>query len=562
MIDSHYSFLANELEAVTKSFDMKLQTSAISLFQRNEIFVGMFLGVSNGQMLLKIRTKRGLPRKNDYFLGIVIGAKHHIYSNYQNWADLNYYDLIKKNENTTELKSVWYDTIDTNFSRIAFSRATCDFIDDLKPGCIVILGPNKPPLEYLSSLVSYKLKEKDNIPLSPNNYKPISLCNKSSVFDKLKAQLNLDNRMIILGPPGTGKSYLIAELISYYLKQNKSVLSTALTNRALIELATKEPLANEMTLGKLHKINLSEDEAHEVKQLNSLEKISPVVGELHLATFYSISKIWKELSDNKYDLVIVDEASQAFLAFLQIVMNIGKTVIFVGDIEQLPPIISQNKDDISSDQHIYYKGLDTLLRYEAIPSYMLTYTHRLSEDSARLTSLFYPENIKSIISKQNYFRFTSLPFIGEFLPEKGGVVWIKSSLSKGSSPIEGVHLIGDILELFSKEMILKEYRIAVLSYFKKTIQSIGIELNKRSVNTNKLLLDTVSRVQGETRDVCIYFITKDRYSYSCERHLFNVATSRAKMYTIIITDNQILDEISNPVVIKYFKSIKYILDTN
>lgn len=120
-----------------------------------------------------------------------------------------------------------------------------------------------------------------------------------------------------------------------------------------------------------------------------------------------------------------------------------------------------------------------------------------------------------------------------------------------------MNLIGDILESFSREMILKEFRVALLSYFKKTIQVCSSELNKRSINTNELLLDTVSRVQGETRDVCIYFIPHDTYSYSCERQLFNVATSRARMYTIIVSEKDILNRISDKKVIQYFNMIKY-----
>ena len=56
-----------------------------------------------------------------------------------------------------------------------------------------------------------------------------------------------------------------------------------------------------------------------------------------------------------------------------------------------------------------------------------------------------------------------------------------------------------------------------------------------------MIIETVSRIQGLTTDICIYLVPNTAYHRSLENRLFNVATSRAKRHTIIITDKNILN---------------------
>lgn len=69
---------------------------------------------------------------------------------------------------------------------------------------------------------------------------------------------------------------------------------------------------------------------------------------------------------------------------------------------------------------------------------------------------------------------------------------------------------------------------------------IAKTINSHIKNTN-LIIDTVARVQGLTTDVCIFVIPNTNYLRSLEPRLFNVATSRSIIQTIIITDKEILD---------------------
>ena len=68
---------------------------------------------------------------------------------------------------------------------------------------------------------------------------------------------------------------------------------------------------------------------------------------------------------------------------------------------------------------------------------------------------------------------------------------------------------------------------------------------------DNIRIETVDRVQGLTVDYCFFFIPNASISYSLENELFNVATSRAKYNTIIVSYKSILQENMSEEVRKY-----------
>ena len=88
----------------------------------------------------------------------------------------------------------------------------------------------------------------------------------------------------------------------------------------------------------------------------------------------------------------------------------------------------------------------------------------------------------------------------------------------------------------------KKCRIAILSQLIKTTGALQVEVARQLGSINNILVDTVARVQGLTRDVTIYVIPDtDAKLYSLEKRLFNVATSRAIRNTYIICPKSIAE---------------------
>ena len=81
-------------------------------------------------------------------------------------------------------------------------------------------------------------------------------------------------------------------------------------------------------------------------------------------------------------------------------------------------------------------------------------------------------------------------------------------------------------------------------------------------NKNNVLIDTVERIQGMTCDICIYFIPNTLLNLSLNRELFNVATSRAKQFTLIVADKSIKKAMCNKDVANYIDVISLNAKTN
>ena len=75
--------------------------------------------------------------------------------------------------------------------------------------------------------------------------------------------------------------------------------------------------------------------------LQNFESGIPLPGTLLLSTFYKLSDITNHLLRDqvRFDVVIVEEASQAFLATIALFQAVARKIILIGDHMQLPPVV-------------------------------------------------------------------------------------------------------------------------------------------------------------------------------------------------------------------------------
>jgi Cdc6-like AAA superfamily ATPase len=604
----HIQFLEEELRAITEEFKKKLETQAITLLQnKGEMFVAQFITFrSNGEMLLKFPNARSLPRKGDYLYCFTVPKE---LRNYRNWGKMTYGDLLKQhNQHSEGIVCIWQapykdanEVIDDKFSTVAFRGVDTAFAHNIAPwqfiendaentnlpastspdniirndGIILLLGPNKPPFEYLANLQKTVKNSQleavkrvlDNDFTKQENL-PQLLDSKYDVSGFVVSQLAMNDTMILQGPPGTGKTYLIAQICEALCNAGKSVLVTALTNRALIEVASKQALEELLKKGKIHKTKLKTDEAKEVKWLRdiAIKDISPKSGELILSTFYISSMLatqpvgdgeQKMITDyevlendvlvhqeggveyQNFDYVIVDEASQAFLSTLAMSKILGKKTLWVGDTKQLAPIILLNEDRINAHKwNLLSDGFLAQTTFALNPFYQLSDSFRLTQRATDFTGIFYCNALKSKAEENKPFLYPALPSeIVQFLNPKGGPFLLKTDLPLGDkTPKQAIELTTKIV--FALLQINPKLDIAVLT---KQIATVKALQKAMSGNHKHLLIETVDRVQGLTTDITIFIIPNTSLTYSLEPRLFNVATSRAKRHTIIIADKSVVE---------------------
>ena len=141
----------------------------------------------------------------------------------------------------------------------------------------------------------------------------------------------------------------MAALVGKLLEEHHSVLVTAMTNRALIELAQKNSLKPYLSDGKIAKTNVSADELSECKNLNPVnsKEITCISGAATLSTFYNTSG-WAKVCYNEqpFDYVIMDEASQSLYGMIAACKNLGKKIIWIGDQEQMQPIVKLSDETL------------------------------------------------------------------------------------------------------------------------------------------------------------------------------------------------------------------------
>ena len=534
----HQQFLKDELQAQTDEFKKILETSAIDLLlEKNTMFVAMFIKfIDNGEMLLKFNSSRPLPRRNDYFYCFTLPES---LRRYKSWGNLSYGDLIKREAKATEIKCIWHDkTEDPRFMLAGFKGVSEEFKQYVEkaPGGIVTLGPQVPPYEYLANLEKIthshhpKCSQILDSDYSNNKWSPILLNSTNNLIEQVVNDFNNTNIVILQDPPGTGKTYRISSLCEYLCNENKSVLVTALTNRALMEVAKKLKNSQLMHNKGVFKTNLTTDELKEVAGIQESEKIQAIPGKLMLSTFYiSSGTAANSYEEPLFDCVIVDEASQAFLPMLAAANMLGHKNIWVGDVKQMPPIVLISKDRIKKLGYTpTIEGLDTVTSSCTYKTYQLSDTFRLGTRGARFTGLFYND---TLISKSE---------LKGLFDNEDGPVTIPLDMPFGD-PMPKVAIlkaVSLVKQLLNKN---KKAEIVILSQLIKTTKAIQSEVLSQIGSSNNVLVETVARVQGITKDYTIFLITDtDSKLHSLELRLFNVATSRARINTYIICPSNIL----------------------
>ena len=534
-----------ELTAVTGDFDKKFSATALHLLNDSEeLFIGQFLKFDNGEMIVKFRASRAFPRKGEYVQAMYLPSK---IQDYRQWGNITYEYLFKNRLKGSETVCIWQaKSNEEGFVLLGFRGIELDFAEYISkaPCALIIMGPHRPPIDYLANLyrltqdeysqrvsdiLDYPYSQVSNIPIPVRDTQP---------FQFIYQQIQSSSITLLQGPPGTGKTHLIAELCAKLCKEGKSVLVTALTNRALIEIATKPAVDDLLNNGKVLKSNLTSDEQCEEPRLSPLKQLMPIKGNLVMATYYIVSGFATDSTvEQAFDVVIMDEASQALMPMFAAANKIGHRNLWVGDIAQLGPVITLNEDRVASNGfNDYVNGLMTISNKRQFPSYQLIRTYRLPQRNADYTGIFYRGTLVSA-KNDTVLRLSSL---NRIVHHNGGPTLVLTDMNvSDATPQFAMDMATFIVYSILRENPSTE--VSVLTCLRKTTRALQKAVALRMGLGNKVLIETIARVQGLTTDITILFIPNTSLIRSLEPRLFNVATSRAKSHTIIIADKNILN---------------------
>jgi superfamily I DNA and/or RNA helicase len=440
-------------------------------------------------------------------------------------------------------------------------------ISKYQSDALVFLAPADPPLNYLLNLANFLKESKPfgndilNISIGAKNWNPQSLKIDDNIAIKIQTDLIEKDYVIIQGPPGTGKTTLMAQLCGAFLKADFRILVTALTNRALVELAEKKHLSTALQEGKVYKSALTADESRnkKIKGIKAFKSLSQQNPQLLLASYYVMSQLaTKAIEGNHFDYIIIEEASQAYLSTIALVRKLGKKLIIVGDIKQLEPIFHKEYEPEDNDNyHWMICGLKAIsFNLTNAKQYILINSFRLTQNSVNATNAFYEGRLQSKSDAELPLKIDGISQLSNSFQSNGGVTLKMFDLPEGKIPSrECSKYIIDLISALN--LFNPKAEIAVLSFNRDTVRFLQKELYSNCENRENMLIETIDRIQGLTTDYCIFFIPIESMPFALQENRFNVATSRARLCTLIIADKTIIHfkDYSNEISL-FFQHIK------
>lgn len=372
---------------------------------------------------------------------------------------------------------------------------------------------------------------------------------ETTVEAACRLALNLNGHVLaIQGPPGTGKTYTGAQIICALRRRGLKVGVTAVSHKVaehLLEGAMKEAKKQGFNLRAVHREEgeYGGDWGIEYKKDYSIIRQGLVDGSIDVLAATAWCWVRPDF-EQSVDVLIVDEAGQMSLSNVLAASPAGKSLILLGDPQQLEQPLKSSHPEGSEVSALYHllAGEDTMPPDKGL---FLAETYRLHPEIVRFTSEVYYERrlrarpglewqaIVSASSGTNGLYGSGLRFVP--VPHSGN-----QSRSR-----EEVHAIVRIVD----ELLSAQWRNAEQKVSPVTAQDILV-VAPYNAQVSALIealpafsdrIGTVDRFQGQEAPVVIYSMTSSSpedaprgMEFLYDRHRFNVATSRARAVCILV----------------------------
>lgn len=366
-----------------------------------------------------------------------------------------------------------------------------------------------------------------------------------------------NNYFLIQGPPGSGKTWLLAHLAHQFAVEGKKVLITAPThtaiNNALQKCSTLSHFQNIIKVGKSNQkegLNYDGSIVRNTPDFRNTGFSNNSKGIIVGATCYSPHT--KKMEFMEWDIIIIDEAGQLSIPLAIAAMVKGSKFIFIGDHKQLPPIIAENHTDV-----VFQKSIFEHL-HQFNPGIMLDITYRMNKWINDFPSRqFYNSKLIPARANENWLLTIPNKFSkhSEILDvTKPEVLFCHYHESNESRSEFEANIIAEFIEEYFKQGVNPD-KIAILTPFRAQVRQIKkslINLVNYKDFKDDLFIDTVERIQGQERDIVIFSMaTTDpikamqRAAFFFNPNRFNVAITRARKKRIVIGHKNLFHLSSN-----------------
>lgn len=353
----------------------------------------------------------------------------------------------------------------------------------------------------------------------------------------------------IKGPPGSGKTSVIAEIVRQAVSEGQRVLITAHTHKAVNNvLRAVEKLGQRFPVLKYGHPDMAAELPDTVERVQGPPD-PDLLGEPGVVGAVLVAAAGFAGRTSPFDLVLCDEASQVTLSLAACGLVTGRRWVFVGDERQLPPVLTapHGEDPCARSvfAHLYSEGTGI----------MLTQTFRMNKGLTLWVSReFYGGHLKA--DMRAALRQLRLQAPGEWQhlldPAKSLVIaMINHEGNHDESPEEAQVIAALVYELHCRHGLpLRE--MGVVAPFRAQNRRIraAVEGTLGQVlerGEHDLLVDTVERAQGQEREVILVSLTSSDPEYVSSiagfllgEERLNVAVTRARTKCILLMSPQLL----------------------
>lgn len=559
-IQNYQYFFDDQVREAEREQKTIVKAPINQLLRKEEVVMGVVdhVNLDRGHVILKFPKDKGPRLKVLKSLTIIKKCAFiELGDNVSNW-NCSFLDFCNKQEYHSafsELMPLYYiRKNDSVFDYVGCSSVNVNLYELMKNSVAsgkllrVLVFTPFPPVDYFKNLNSFMEQNpnEEQLLIEPKipfeEWRPEELAydpdNESAIAETILETLKNESVCILQGPPGTGKSYTIAQILSHYLEQGKTACVTTMANKGLIELVQQPPLRGILEAGRVSKTNLTADEKRLVRGLKSAARgLIVAEGELLCSTNYVLSHAFNEKNVIEhglptYDIMIIEEASQAYLTSIVAFKSLGRKCLIVGDPMQLPPIVSNLRKSVYRTWNVntQIEGLKTIALGTDIRSFRITTTFRLTPTSAALTGIFYDNRFSSV--QKEIVDYSQIPT--EFFPKGGGVIYhCTNDYTNGIYSRTSLKLMSDIINDIEKNYPKRS--LAIISPFKDTVKQLQ-KMFLTEARIDDFTIETIDRIQGMTVDYAILYIPGRNPGFALDERRFNVATSRSRSTTLIIAD--------------------------
>jgi DNA replication ATP-dependent helicase Dna2 len=412
--------------------------------------------------------------------------------------------------------------------------------------------------------------------------------------------IQMRDYLLIHGPPGTGKTSVIAEIVKRLCLQGQRVMLAAFTNQAVDNMLKRldaEGIHKFMRLGSERNIDsaiadrlLKRLVGENLRSVNSLEAVHDLLRSVQIVA--STTATWssdkynpptsngagelKEHAPFQFDVAIIDEAGQLTVPAILGALRFAKRFILVGDEKQLPPLVlSQEAKDQGLKESLFEKlkhlndGYMKNHPHAKSASVALKTQYRTNEKICDFASqTFYQNSLRSDLSvadrmlepKRAEARSLETRFITKaidptlpmvFISIRGNQEGVKTSNAEARTALE---IVAGLLArgIVEKDIgIIAPYRAQVANLRRHLFRNdVTIGWGALATNT-PLIVDTVDRFQGAERPVIIMSFattTTPEVGSQLRDHLtdpnrLNVALTRAQRKLILVGNASALESL-------------------